>query len=186
LEREVIPAFYSRDQHGIPTAWVARMRESMARLTPQFSANHAVRQYTEQYYLPAAASYCRRAAEKGALGAQLQNWRQHLAQHWPKVHFGDIWIETSGGQHLFQVQVYLDDMHPDAVRVELYAEAPNGAAPERQVMRRGSPLVGALHGYIYRACVAASRPARDYTPRVIPGHPAAAIPLEAAQILWQR
>ena len=38
LEREVIPAFYTRDEQGIPAAWVARMRESMARLTPRFSA----------------------------------------------------------------------------------------------------------------------------------------------------
>ena len=37
LEREVIPEFYTRDEQGIPTAWVTRMRESMARLTPRFS-----------------------------------------------------------------------------------------------------------------------------------------------------
>ena len=36
LEREVIPEFYARDEHGIPRRWVARMRESMARLTPRF------------------------------------------------------------------------------------------------------------------------------------------------------
>ncbi len=35
LEREVIPEFYARDKSGIPTAWVKRMRESMARLTPR-------------------------------------------------------------------------------------------------------------------------------------------------------
>src|SRR5262249_14211590 len=33
LEREVIPAFYARDVRGIPMGWVARMRESMPRLT---------------------------------------------------------------------------------------------------------------------------------------------------------
>jgi glycogen phosphorylase len=54
LEREVIPEFYARNDQGIPTAWVARMRESMARLTPLFSADRAVREYTEQHYLPAA------------------------------------------------------------------------------------------------------------------------------------
>ena len=69
LEREVIPEFYARDESGIPTAWVARMRESMARLTPRFSANRAVREYTEQHYLPAAAAYHERAANKGA------NWQ---------------------------------------------------------------------------------------------------------------
>ena len=57
LEHEVIPEFYGRDESGIPVAWVKRMRESMARLTPRFSANRTVREYTEQYYLPAAAAY---------------------------------------------------------------------------------------------------------------------------------
>jgi starch phosphorylase len=57
LEREVIPEFYARDEKGMPAAWIGRMRESMACLTPQFSANRAVREYTERYYLPAAARY---------------------------------------------------------------------------------------------------------------------------------
>ncbi|MEO8332656.1 MAG: alpha-glucan family phosphorylase, partial [Gallionella sp.] len=52
LEREVIPEFYTRDEQGIPVAWVQRMRESMAQLTPHYSANRAVREYTEQHYLP--------------------------------------------------------------------------------------------------------------------------------------
>jgi starch phosphorylase len=56
LERQVVPEFYNRDENGIPRAWVAKMRESMARLTPQFSANRTVREYTEKYYLPAAAA----------------------------------------------------------------------------------------------------------------------------------
>ena len=68
LEREVIPEFYTRDESGIPTAWVKRMRESMARLTPRFSADRAVREYTEQHYLPAAAAYRERAAEQGRSG----------------------------------------------------------------------------------------------------------------------
>ena len=70
LEREVIPEFYARDKSGIPLAWVARMRESMARLTPRFSADRAVREYTEQHYLPAAAAYRDRAANKGGIGKQ--------------------------------------------------------------------------------------------------------------------
>jgi starch phosphorylase len=184
LEREVVPAFYARDAQGIPTAWVARMRESMARLTPRFSANRTVREYTERYYLPAAAAFRQRTADKGALAAQVLDWRRALARHWGAVHFGDLRVETAEGQHLFQVAVYLDDLEPDAVRVELYAD--DGDAPVRQAMTRGEALVGASHGYLYSARLPATRPAADYTPRVIPHHPAAIVPLEAAQILWQR
>lgn len=78
LEREVIPEFYARDGQGILKAWVARMRKSMASLTPRFSADRVVREYTEQHYLPAAAVYRERAADKGAAGRQVVAWQQAL------------------------------------------------------------------------------------------------------------
>ncbi len=41
-------------------------------------------------------------------------------------------------------------------------------------------------GGVYRASVPASRPARDYTPRIVPHHPEARVPMEVAQIQWSR
>jgi starch phosphorylase len=186
LEQEVIPAFYRRDAHGIPTAWVARMRESMAQLTARFDANRTVREYTEQFYLPAAAAYCQRAADKGGLGAQILDWQREVAHHWAAVRFGTLQVETAAEQHVFQLPVYFGELDPDAVRVELYADPVDGGAPLRQVMTRGAPLAGATNGYTFSAHVPASRPATEYTPRLIPYHPEVAVPLEAAQILWQR
>jgi starch phosphorylase len=186
LEEQVIPEFYTRDTSGIPTAWVARIRESMARLTPRFSANRTVREYTEQHYLPAAGAYRGRAADKGAVGKQVISWQQALEQKWAKLHFGDLKVETNGAQHVFEVQVYLDDLDPNAVRVELYADGVNGEAPVRQEMKRVRQLVGAAGGYGYSATVPVGRPALDYTARAIPSHDGVAVPLESAQILWQR
>jgi starch phosphorylase len=186
LEREVIPEFYTRDEQGIPTAWVARMRESMAQLTPRFSTNRAVREYTEQYYLPAASAYRERSADEGALGAELVVWQHALEQKWAALRFGEMRLETAGGQQVFEVQVYLDDLDPETVRVELYANGINGGAAERVEMKRVRQLVGATSGYAYRAGVPATRPATDYTARLIPHHANAAVPLEQAHILWQR
>jgi starch phosphorylase len=52
-------------------------------------------------------------------------------------------------------------------------------------MTRGERLTDA-NGHVYSARVPASHPVSAYTPRIIPHHPEAAVPLEAAQILWQR
>jgi starch phosphorylase len=186
LEREVIPEFYTRDEQGIPDAWVTRMRESMARLTPRFSTNRAVREYTEQHYLPAASAYLARAADKGAIGVDIVNWRHALDQKWAALRFGEMKVEPGGGQRVFEVQVYLDDLDPEAVRVELYADGANGVAPERVEMKRVRQLVGAINGYAYRAGVPGARPATDYTARLIPHRDGVAVPLEAAHILWQR
>ena len=186
LEQEVIPEFYTRDENGIPTAWVARVRESMAQLTPRFSANRAVREYTEQHYLPAAAAYRERAADKGAVGRQVVDWQQALEQRWARLRFGEMKVESDREQHTFDVQIYLDDLDPQAVRVELYAEGANGDGPVRQEMKRFRPLTGAAGGYVYSASVPADRPATDYTARLIPYFSNVAVPLEAAHILWLR
>ena len=95
-------------------------------------------------------------------------------------------VETNGQQHLFEVEVYLNYIAPKAVRVELYAEGINDSRPLRQKMKRGRQLTGEVKGYIYSVMVSATRPATDYTARVIPNYDSVAIPLEAAQILWQR
>ena len=186
LEHEVIPEFYTRDEQGIPTAWVARMRESMARLTPRFSTNRAVSEYTEQHYLPAAAAYLERAADKGAIGVHLVAARHALEQDWTALRFGEIKLESEAGQHVFEIQLYLDEVDPESVRVELFADGVGGSGPERVAMRRVRQLVGAVNGYAYRAEVPATRPATDYTARLIPYHPSLAVPLEDAHILWQR
>jgi starch phosphorylase len=186
LEREVIPEFYARDESGIPTAWVKRMRESMARLTPHFSANRTVREYTEQHYLRAATAYRERAADKGAVARQVVDRQHSLEQKWATLHFGEVNVGTRGEQHVFEVQVCLKDLDPEAVRVELYADGVMGSAPVRQEMKRVRQLAGASDVYVYSAAVSAIRPPADYTARVIPHGDGVAIPLEDARILWQR
>jgi starch phosphorylase len=186
LEREVVPAFYTRDAQGIPTAWVARMRESMARLTPRFSTNRVVREYTERYYLPATVRYRTRATDKGEVGAQLVAWRRHLGEHWREARFGAIQVETGEEHHRFTVEVSLGALDPDAIRIELFADPVNGGEPVRQVMTRSRKLKGVAGGYEYTGTVPASRAAGDYTPRLVPHHREASVPLEAKEILWQR
>ncbi len=186
LEREVIPEFYARDDQGIPLAWVARMRESMARLTPRFSASRTVREYTVQHYLPAAAAYRERTADHGAAGARIVQWQRTLHEKWAALRFGDVKVETQGEQYRFEVHVYLNDLAPEAVRVELYADGVNDGNPVRTEMQRVRELAGAAGGYAYRAALPATRPATDYTARVIPYCPGVAVPLEAAHILWLR
>ncbi len=186
LEHEVTSEFYTRDDQGIPNAWVARMRNSMARLAPRFSTNRSVREYTGQYYLPAATAYRERSADKGAIGVDIVNWRHALEQKWAALRFGQVKVETDGEQHVFEVQACLDDLDPEAVRVELYANGADGSAPGRVEMKRVRQLVGATNGYAYRAEVPVARPATDYTVRLIPHRDGVVVPLEDARILWQR
>jgi len=185
LEAEVIPEFYERDASGVPSRWLGRIRESMARLTPEFSATRAIREYTESHYLPAASRYRGRAADDGAVGSSLLQWKQDLDRHWSTVRFVSIRIDTHDGQHLFQADVAPGSLSPDHLRVELYADPVQGNDACCAVMDGSGPSPETPGSYRFTARVTATRPASDYTARIVPRHLNALVPLEANPIIWQ-
>jgi glycogen phosphorylase len=185
LEQQVIPEFYNRNEKGIPTRWISRMRESMAQLTPRFSADRTVREYTEQRYLPAAKSFLERAADNGKIGKQIAEKLEKLNQNWYTLHFGEIKVATVGNQYKFNVQVFFIDLDPDLIQVELFANGVNGAKPEIIKMKLETKTGGSANTYYYNALASSERPAADYTPRALTEISGVSVPLESNLILWQ-
>ncbi len=167
LEKEVIPEFY-----GARSSWIKKIRESMARLTPHFSSNRAVREYTEEFYLPAAENYRRRAENNGAIAQKIIEWEHNLQQNFGSLKFGELKITTKADRHLFEVPVNLGNMDRRAIKVELYSPS---LTKEMEYA-----------GGVYRAEVPATLPAAGFTPRILPYFQGVATPLESPQILWQR
>lgn len=94
-------------------------------------------------------------------------------------------IKTHGDQQVIEAEVCLPGLEASAVRIELYADARSGSETVRQEMTRLRDLPGAPGG-VYSAAVSTSRPAGDFTPRLLPHVDGLSVPLEAGQILWQR
>jgi len=53
LENEVVPAFYERDNRGIPRRWIAMVQQSIYTVTPRFSARRMLKDYAMRAYAPA-------------------------------------------------------------------------------------------------------------------------------------
>jgi len=186
LENEIIPLFYTRDAQGLPRKWLNLIRNSMMKLAPQFSSNRMVREYVEQLYHPAATAYEKRRARQGQLAEQLHDWYSALKLHWCQIHFGNVNVQKTDNGWSFHVQVYLGEILPDQVRVELYAEGIDGENPQVTECRCKEKITGAIHACSYQADIETTRPATDFSARVIPHHPEVQVPAEAALITWQR
>ncbi|WP_172962357.1 alpha-glucan family phosphorylase [Hydrocarboniclastica marina] len=179
LENEVVPSFYDTDAQGIPRAWVALMRESMSRLTPQFSANRMVREYTERFYGPLASGGARRTPE---VARQLAAVVHGLRENWHRLRFGSVLVEHEAEHHHFHIQLHVDGLDPDWLKVELVSE--NDGVVRCEPLTRGEPLVGSEHAFNYHGAVPADRPSEHYTPRVVPAGESLHGPLELNLILW--
>lgn len=184
LENDCVPTFYNRDNMGVPRHWLAMMRESMATLTPYFSANRMVRDYTNRYYLPLAASYHNRFKDKAKLGHRLVHWLKHIDEFWPKIHVDNVVAEHQDNHYLFRMHVYLGELTADDVRVELFAEITQEASFCVHPLQKEQALPGSVNGFIYSISIPATHPISDYTPRIRPFHPDCFVPLETSHIFW--
>ncbi|MFZ2313378.1 MAG: alpha-glucan family phosphorylase, partial [Methylobacter sp.] len=166
LENEIVPAFYERNNCGIPQRWVSKMRESMTALTPYFSANRMVREYTERFYIPLADKYHHRAANNAELGLSLNKWLAHLNDLWSKIHVVHVEIEERDTMHFFSLQIYLGDLTAQDVSVEVFSEPTKSDTENVFEMQIDHPIPGTVNGFVYSITIPATRPISDYTPRI--------------------
>jgi starch phosphorylase len=184
LETEIVPAYYDRDAEGIPRDWVARIRASMSVLTPQFSSTRMLAEYVRQLYVPAAADYRRRARDGAQLARTLDRWLESLRAHWHEIHWGRYEVRPADAGLTVTLQVYLGDLAPEAVRVQLYAQRAGTRPAECHALERREALPGSVSGFRYEASIRTERPASDFAPRVVPAADLVAVPAEAAFIRW--
>ena len=177
LENEVVPLFYRRDEDGLPRGWIAKVKNSMRLLCPQFSTNRMLNEYAERFYLPAARFSAHMTANKLERARQLGRWKQAVHQHWPQVRIESLSAadgSPSVGQGLqVQARVRLGAIEPKDVSVELYY---GPLDPERQITdARTVPMQwrsceDGVHSYT--GVIPCERSGlHGYTARAVPAHP---------------
>jgi glycogen phosphorylase len=182
----VVPEFYTRDATGMPRRWIERVRRSMASLTPTYSSRRMARDYVEQYYLVGAAELRRRMADESEPARAMQSWETRLRRHWSGLHIGETSLSPDGEAWSCSVAVYLGEIIPAYVAVQLYADPRDGEAPYDTELIRSEPIIGATNGHIYAGTAPAARPAEGSPVRIISYFPGVRVPAELALTLWQK
>jgi starch phosphorylase len=125
LEREIIPLFYERTLDDVPRKWIARMKESMRTIIPQFSTNRMLRDYTQKMYVPAVRRVRKVWADNFALARSLAAWKDRLRSHWHEVRVVEVQspphtVLKVGDTLTLQARVHLGSIPPEDVAVEAY------------------------------------------------------------------
>jgi len=151
LEDELIPLFYDRNADGLPLGWLEKMKNVMRTCAPAYSMRRMIKEYTNTYYLPAAANHLRYDADRYALARDLAAWKAQMAQRWYSLHLearsnqNDIQL-TVGDALLIEAKVYLNGLAPADVTVEIVTGLQDGQG--RLVDPQVTPMtsVGAQDG----------------------------------------
>jgi starch phosphorylase len=192
LEKEIVPLFYDRDVDGIPRGWIAMMKQSIRVLAPAFSGDRMVKQYTEDFYLPAGDHYERLVAHGFAKARELSAWKTRVRDNWGQVKIS--WVEEHGtpdvsvGEGIpVAAKVHLGSLEPSEVIVQAFYSRlrPDG----RLSNGRGVDLewVSAENGeHLFRGVVPGrSSGLHGYSVRVLPRHEDVLVPHELPLITWE-
>jgi starch phosphorylase len=125
LENEVIPCFYDRKNGNLPVCWLQKMKASMKMAMESFCSLRMVSDYEKRYYIPAARRWDALLAEKADEAKRLAAQINRLRTLWKDIEIKSPLRKTQGPYRVgdtFHVtsEIYLDELRPDEVDVELY------------------------------------------------------------------
>jgi starch phosphorylase len=129
LEHAVVPKFYERDHRGVPPRWIEMVRHTLQTLGPKVLASRMVRDYVEQYYVPAAQSLRKTVGATDAGGEyggarELAAYRRRAEEAWPNIDVTDVDstglpdTPVLGSKLTLTATVYLAGLAPDEVTVQ--------------------------------------------------------------------
>lgn len=131
LEDSLAPAYYERNENGIPLKWVKIMKESIKSLSAQFSTHRMLRDYTSKLYMPSIE----RTAKISGIGrnnfslvSELSQWKKRMKDNWHGVSINCVGVPARtaaevGAIVIPEAEVSLGNLRPEDVNVEFYYTA---------------------------------------------------------------
>jgi glycogen phosphorylase len=192
LEKDIVPLFYDYGNNGVPHAWVARMKRSMADVSLHFNTQRMLQEYTDGLYLPAMERHARLEADDAAGARELADWLTRVRSGWSQIRFSDIRSDARDGMTVrervsFAVKIDLGVLSPADVAVQVClgstdasGEITDYAVTDLSYVRRETDGT-----HLYEVDARFDSSGRNgYTIRVLPMHPALAAPHISGLVLW--
>lgn len=192
LEKDIIPAFYERGRDDIPRRWVAMMKNSLDKLCPQFNTNRMVREYTENFYMPAMEKFQHFIEDSFSAAKNLAEWRARILIEWSNVNIQNV--ETNLNAHLkvgdtleVKAAINLGSLSPKDVLVELYVgqlDAKGKFIKPRTVEMKPQGKGSSPHTFVTGPVSIQTSGRHGYSVRIMPLHPELVGKFETGLVQW--
>lgn len=126
LEYEIVPAYYSRDNEGIPREWTSYIKNTMVKVAPEFTTRRMLNDYLEKYYKKLCERSRRMTDANYALAREIADWKSNITRAWDdieivKYDFKDAAKNVYRSGHTYTTEIILDikNIPPENVGVEM-------------------------------------------------------------------
>jgi alpha-glucan phosphorylase-like protein len=85
LEMEIIPAFFNRNENGISEQWIQIVKNTIAKVGPDFTTKRMMDDYFHRYYYPQWEMARKLRVEKNKI-TSLCSWKNHIEKNWEGIY----------------------------------------------------------------------------------------------------
>ena len=126
LENEIVPLYYARNVHEVPTGWVSAMKKCLNEISPRFTMKRMMDDYFEQYYnkLIERTNWMRANRYKKAF--EINAWKMRVRNNWDKVEVKSLILPdtnvrplTFGEQFIAEITLLTPDLEAGDLAIEL-------------------------------------------------------------------
>ena len=125
LEYEIIPAYYSFNNKGVPVEWISHMKNTMVKIAPEFTMKRMIDDYFDKYYSKLSERNKLLIANNFEKAKEIAEWKQRMREGWDNIEVVNYSLERSGDNvyksgHDYQAEIALDvkDIPTENVGVE--------------------------------------------------------------------
>jgi len=192
LEAEIAPKFYSTLDGGLPRAWIQMIKDSIAKLAPEFSTARMVREYAERFYMPSSNLFLGLSKDGLSRAKAAIDWRDRIQKEWPGVRILRVAdtsevVNSIGSSFRVEADIRLGSISPSEVRVEAVM-GQVGPSRELHTLDRFAldPVDGDGECFQFSGMVTCSTVGhKGYTVRVLPRHDDIVVPGELNLVAWE-
>ncbi|MBT3750420.1 MAG: alpha-glucan family phosphorylase, partial [Bacteroidetes bacterium] len=126
LEHEIVPAYYDRNEEGVPEAWIKHIKNTIAQIVPKFTTKRMIDDYNDRFYSILSSRISDIKANNYHMARELSNWKKRIVTHWDKIRIITSELPDNesiplqlGQKYKALVNLEIGELEPEEVGVEL-------------------------------------------------------------------
>lgn len=159
LEYEIIPAYYSFNGQGIPAEWISLIKNTMARIAPEFTMKRQIDDYFEKYYNKLWVRSRKLTDNNFEKAKELAAWKKTMIAEWDNIEVLNYSFERpeenvyrSGHDYKAEIALNVNNIPKENVGVEFIITHMTKTGEHEFVASKEFTLVSCRSGKcLYRA-----------------------------------
>jgi phosphorylase/glycogen(starch) synthase len=113
LEYEIVPAYYSFNEQGIPVEWISLIKNTMVKIAPEFTMKRMIDDYYEKYYSKLSVRHRSMVENNFEKAKALAAWKKVMREEWDNIEVINYSFENAGENvyrsgHDYRAEIALD------------------------------------------------------------------------------